>query len=133
MTPTPWMSGCREQDIEIGAPHSTNRVRRATQDGQQLRRSQRRWLPSNTSWPRCDGSEGSCVVGGPFTQTFLDFVQLPSSDLVLKRDLRGLGSWFNAGTETPNTQWRLVFDLAWRVDLLSLLCGRQFVGVPLSL
>ncbi len=74
----------REQDIEMIAPHKTNRVRHATQDGRRLRRYQRRWLVERffawLQWQRrilCRWEY--------YAQNFLGFVQLACINMLLKR------------------------------------------------
>ncbi len=74
----------REQDIEMIAPHKTNRVRHATQDGRRLRRYQRRWLVERffawLQWQRrilCRWEY--------YAQNFLGFVQLACINMLLRR------------------------------------------------
>ena len=74
----------REQGIEMIAPHKTNRVREATQDGRRLRRYQRRWLVERffawLQWQRrilCRWEY--------YAQNFLGFVQLACINMLLRR------------------------------------------------
>ena len=74
----------REQNIEMIAPHKSNRVKRATQDQRRLRRYERRWVVERffawIQWQRrllCRWEY--------YAQNFLGFVQLACINMMLKR------------------------------------------------
>ena len=73
-----------QQGIEMIAPHRANRVRRRTQDGRRLRRSERRWLVERffawIQWQR-----RLLIRWEYYAENFLGFVQLASMLVLLKQ------------------------------------------------
>src|SRR5215470_17046994 len=74
----------RQQGIEMIAPHKSNRVKRATQDGRRLRRYQRRWIVERffawMQWHR-----RLITRWEYYPVNFLGFVQLAAMCILLKR------------------------------------------------
>ena len=74
----------RKQGIEMIAPHKSNRVKRATQDGRRLRRYQRRWIVERffawMQWHRRLVTRWEY-----YPANFLGFVQLAAICILLKR------------------------------------------------
>jgi transposase len=74
----------RKEGIEMIAPHRSNRMKRATQDGRRLRRYQRRWIVERffawMQWQR-----RLLVRWEYYPSNFLGFVQLAAICILLRQ------------------------------------------------
>lgn len=80
----PLDAALREQGVEMIAPHRSNRTMKKTRDGRRLHRYERRWMVERffawIQWQR-----RLLVRWEYYAENVLDFVQLASISILLKR------------------------------------------------